>query len=70
MKREVEEQLFGVMHPRGCELPELIVVAVGVSQRAGEYGRVGSGTCDSQLGEQGGKLAAVQQVTRQRVQPN
>ena len=69
VEREREEQLLRVADARGGGA-ELLVVAVGAGDRLGEDGRVRGRAGDRAVGDQRGERAAVQQLPRERVEPD
>ena len=70
VERELEEQLLRVAHPGGDGGAQLVVVAVGAGDRLGEDRRVRGRAGHRAVGDQRGEVAAVQQLARERVEPD
>ena len=61
---------WGSSSPRATKLPKLGVVAVRVRDRLGEDRRVGGRAGDGELVHEPLELAALEQLPRERVQPD
>ena len=70
VERELEEQLLRVANPGGDGGAELVVVAVGAGDRLGEDRGVRGRAGDRAVGDQRRERAAVQQLARERVEPD
>jgi hypothetical protein len=70
IEREREEQLLCVAHAGAHLRADLVVVGVRARDGLGEDGGVGGRAGHGALRDQGGEVAAVQQVARQHVEPD
>ena len=70
VEREREEELLRVVHTGGDRRADLVVVGVRAGDRLGEDGGVGGRPGHRAVGDQRREGAAVQQLARERVQPD
>src|SRR5829696_9875108 len=70
VERECEEQLLRVVRSVGDGGAQLVVVAVGTGDRLREDRWVRGRPRDRAVRDQPGELAAVQQLSRERVEPD
>ena len=70
LERELEEQLLRVTDTGGDRGAKLVVVAVGARDRLGEDRRVRGRAGDGAVGDQRRERAAVEQLARERVEPD
>ena len=70
VERELEEELLRVANAGGDGGAQLVVVAVGAGDRLGEDRRVRGRAGDRAVGDQRRERAAVEQLARERVEPD